>query len=101
MFTLTVVALEYDSSISSWDIWNDDRTLMIDLLLFLLATRLLSQNTYETEIRNEICHINLYMNISISNWHIWSYDPTKMKFLSLYQFLTRLLTSKHLKLIST
>ena len=66
-----------------------------------LATRLNSQNTYETEIHNDIWHINLYMNIGISNWRNWSYEPMKMTFLTLYQFLTRLLISKHLNLIST
>jgi len=80
MFTLTYVDLEYETNISSWNIWNDDRTLTIDLLIFQLATRLDSQNTYETEIHNEICHINLYMNIGISNWHNWSYDPRKWIF---------------------
>jgi len=34
MFTLTFFDLEYDTSISSWDIWNHDRNLMIDLLYF-------------------------------------------------------------------
>jgi len=76
-------------------------TLMIDLLLFQLVTMLNSQKTFETEIHNEIWHINLYMNISISNWHIWSHDPTKMTFFILYQFFTRLLTSKHLKRIGS
>ena len=97
IFTLTYVDLEYETNISSWNIWNDDRTLPIDLLIFQLATSLYSQNTYETEIHNEICHINLYMNIDISNWHNWSYDPTKMNFVTLYKFFTQLLTSKHLK----
>jgi len=101
MFTLTYVYVEYKTRISSWDIWNGDRSLMIGLLLFQLATRLNSQNTYETVIHNEIWHINLYMTIGTSKWHNWSYDPTKMKFLTLYQFFTRLLTSKNLKLIST
>jgi len=54
MFTLTIVELDYETSISSWDIWNDDRTLMIYLLLFQLAIRLNSKNTYETEIHKEI-----------------------------------------------
>ena len=76
MFTLTLVDLEYETSISVWDIWNDDRTLMIDLLLFQLTTRLNSQNIYETLIHNEIWPINLYKNIGISSWHNWNYDPT-------------------------
>jgi len=54
MFTLTIVDLEYETSISSWCIWNDDRTLMIDLILFQLSKRLNSQKTYETEIHNKI-----------------------------------------------
>ena len=49
MFTLTFVDLEYDTSFSIWDIWNHDRTLMLDLLLFQLATRLNSYNKYETD----------------------------------------------------
>jgi len=72
MFTLTYVYLEYETTISSWDIWNGDRNLMIDLLSFQLATRLNPHNTYETVFHNEICHIKLYMKIGISNWHIWS-----------------------------
>jgi len=54
MFILTFVDLKYDISICSWDILNDDRTLMLDLLLFQLPTPLNSQNAYETEIHNEI-----------------------------------------------
>jgi len=52
LFTLTFVDLEYETSISSWDISNDDRTLMIDLHLSQFAKRLNSQNTYETDIHN-------------------------------------------------
>jgi hypothetical protein len=59
MFTLLYIEIQCETSISVWDIWNDDRTLMIDLLLFQLATRLNSQNTYETEILKEIWQINL------------------------------------------
>jgi len=76
MLRLTFVDLEYETSISIWEIWNNDCILMIGLLLFQVATRLNSQNTYETEIHNEICHINIYMNIGISIWHNWSYDTT-------------------------
>jgi len=47
--------------------WNDDRTKILVLPSFQLATRLNSQNTNETEFINEIWHINLYMNIGISN----------------------------------
>jgi len=50
-------------------IWNDDRTKKIVLHSFHLATRLHSQNTNETEIINELWHINLFMNFGISNWH--------------------------------
>jgi len=57
--------------------WNDDRTIMIVLASFQLATRLNSQNTNESEFINELWHINLYMNIGISNWHIWIFDPTE------------------------
>jgi len=38
--------------------------------LFHLATRLNTQNPYETQNRNEFRETNLYMNIGISNWHI-------------------------------
>jgi len=86
VFTLRYFDLEYETNISSCVIWNDDRTLMIDLLLFQLAKRLNSQNTFETEIQNEIWHINLYMNIGSSNWHNWSYEPKKINFLNLYPF---------------
>jgi len=57
-------------------IWNDDRTKMIDLPSFQLATRLNSQNTNVTEFINELLHINLFMNIGISNWHNWCFDLT-------------------------
>jgi len=48
-------------------IWNGDRTKMIVLPSFHLATQLNSQNTNETEFINELLHINLFMNIGISN----------------------------------
>jgi len=51
------------------EILNDERTKMIVLPSFYLATRLNSQNTNETEFINEHLHINLFMNIGISNWH--------------------------------
>jgi len=60
-------------------IWNDDRSKVIVLPSFQLATRLNSQNTNETEFINELWHINLYMNFGISIWRNWSYDPRKMK----------------------
>jgi hypothetical protein len=72
-------------------IWNDDRTEIIVFPSFQLATRLNSQNRYETEVINELWHINMYMNIGISNWHIWRFDTTKMKFFTLFQFLSRLM----------
>ena len=72
--------------------WNDDRTKMILLPSFQLAARLKSQNRNETEVINELWHINYYMNIGISNWHNWNFDPTKMRFLiyfsSLYDYWT-------------
>ena len=80
-------------------IWNDDRIRMIVLPSFLLAPRLNSQNTNETQFINKLLHINLNMNIGISNWHNWIFDLTKMKFFTVFHFLTRLLTSKYLKLL--
>ena len=59
-------------------IWNDDRTKMIVLPSFQLASRLNSHNTDETEFINEISPINLFMNIGISNWHNRNFDFTKM-----------------------
>jgi len=50
-------------------IWNNDRTKIIVLPSFHLATRLKSQNANETVFNNELWHINLFMNIGISNWH--------------------------------
>jgi len=50
------------------------------LPLFQLATRLNSQNPYETEIHNEHSYINLYMITANSKWHILSIDHTKMGF---------------------
>ena len=80
--------------------WND-RTKMIVLPSFQLATILNSQNTNKTEFINEILNTNLYMNIGKSNWHNWSFELKKVIFLTLFQFLTGLLTSNHLKLFST
>jgi len=57
-------------------IWNDDRTKMIVLPSFHLATRLNCQNTNETEFINELWHINYFMNIGISNWHNRRFDLT-------------------------
>ena len=48
-------------------IWNDDRTKIIVLPSFQQATRLNSQKRYETEVINQLWHINLYMNIGNSN----------------------------------
>jgi len=48
---------------------KDGRTKMIVLPSFHFATRLNSQNTNETEFVNELCHINMFMNIGISNCH--------------------------------
>ena len=42
---------------------------MIILSSFHLATELNSQNTNETDFNNELCHINIFMNIGISNWY--------------------------------
>jgi len=74
MFTFTYLNVEYETSISSWDNWNNDRTKMILLPLFQLATRLIWQNIYKNQIHNELWHNNLYTNIGISNWHIWIID---------------------------
>ena len=60
--------------------WNDDLTKIIAFPSFDLATLLNSQNRNETDFINEICPINLYMNIGISNWRNWSFEPTKMNF---------------------
>jgi len=82
-------------------IWNDDRTKLIVLPSFQLATRLNSQNRNETVFNNELCHINLYMVIGISNWHNRILTPRIWFFFTLYHFFTRLLTHKYLKLFST
>jgi hypothetical protein len=55
-------------------IWNDNRTKMIALPSFQLATRLNSQKTNETEFIKKQWHINMFMNIGIFNLHIWSFD---------------------------
>jgi len=83
MFTLTYVDLEYEPNISCWDIWNDYRTLVIDWLLFQLATRLNAQKTYAIVIHNEIWHVNSYWIlvipigiIEVTNtrkWFFWLY----------------------------
>ena len=43
---------------------------MCALPLFQIATRLNTQNPYDTEIHYELREINLYMTIGNSNWHI-------------------------------
>jgi len=48
-------------------IWNDNRTKMMVLPSFQVATRLKSQNTNEAEFINEIWHIKFYMIIGNSN----------------------------------
>ena len=53
MLSLIYIYVEYESRTSSWDICNGDPNLMIDLLLFQLATRLTSHYTYETVFHNE------------------------------------------------
>ena len=62
-------------------IWNDDRTKMIVLTSLHQAPRSNSQNANETEIINEISHINLFRNIRISIWHNWIFDSSKCCFL--------------------
>jgi len=66
---------------------------LIDLPLFQVARRLNSLKSYENEIHNEPCHINLYMNMGIYNWHIRSSNSTKMGYLNLFIFDTLLLNS--------
>jgi len=73
-------------------IWNYNRSKIIVLPTFLLATRLNSQNANETEFINEHWHINLYMNIGIPIGIIEVSTQRKWSFLNLFQFLTRLLT---------
>ena len=80
---------------------NDDRTKMIVLPSFQLATRLNSQNTHKTKFNNELWHINMFMNIGISKRYNWRFDLTWMLFLTLFHSLTRLLTSKQLKHFSS
>ena len=80
---------------------DDDRTEIIVLPSFQLATRLNSQHGKETEFINGLWHIKVHMNIGNSNSHNWSFDPTKMMFFTLFRFLTRLLTPMYLKPFST
>ena len=64
-------------------IWNDNRTKMIVLPSFQLATWLNSHNTYETVFHNEIWHVNLYIILVIPigiievttprGWRFWLY----------------------------
>ena len=53
MFTLTLVELEYETSVSTWEFEMMIVLEMIVLPSFQLATRLNSQNTKETEFINE------------------------------------------------
>ena len=83
MFTLTYVYVEYETSIFSLHIRNDDRNKIFVLPIFQVATWFNSQNPYESQIENEICHIILYMNIGIKirifevsntrKWGFWLY----------------------------
>ena len=54
MFTLTLVELEYETSVSLWEFELIFRTKMIVLPSFQIATRLHSQNTNETAFINEL-----------------------------------------------
>ena len=82
MFTLTLVDLEYETCFYL-GIQSDDRTKMIVLPSFQLATRLNSQNTNQTEFINELWHIKMFMIfvfpigiIEVSTWRkccIWLY----------------------------
>ena len=86
MFKLYVY-VEYETNIWSWHIWNDDRTKMIVFNLFQLATQSNSHNPYETEIHNEPCNINLYMDIGIANWYIWTIGSSKMRFCHFFSWI--------------
>jgi hypothetical protein len=83
------------------EFWNDDRTKIIVLPSFQIATRINSQNRNETDFINENCHFNFNMNNSIFNWRCWNFDTTNRKLFTLFQLLSRLLTSNHVNLIST
>jgi len=54
MFSLTLVDLEYETSVSIWEFETNDHTKMIVLPSFLLATRLNSQNTIYNLFINEL-----------------------------------------------
>jgi hypothetical protein len=70
MFTLTLVDFEYETSVSIWEFE------MMIVLKFQFVTRLNYRNTNETEIINELSHINLFKNIAISNLNNSSFDLT-------------------------
>jgi len=57
---------------------------MIDFSSFHLATRINSQNTNDTVLINEPCHINLYMNIGNPKSHNCNFDPTYTIFLNFF-----------------
>ena len=99
-FTLTLVDLEYETSISIWEF--EMMNVLNDIFDFISAryTIKFTEQKWNTFI-NGLWHINFYMNFGISNWHNSSFESTKLKFFTLFQFLTRLLTSKHLKIFST
>jgi cytochrome c oxidase assembly factor CtaG len=67
MLALTLVDLEYETSVSIWEFEMMILTKMIVLPSFQLATRLNSQNTNETDNINELLSTNLFMYIGNSN----------------------------------
>ena len=100
MFTLTLVDLEYETSVSLWEFE------MMTVLKWYFCPHFISLYDYIHKTMKLSLLINsgtlfFFMNIDISSWHNWCFDLTKMLFFALFQFLTRLLTSKHLKLFST
>ena len=75
MFTLTLVELEYETSVSIWEF----EMMIVQNYIFAFISarkRLSSQNTIETEFINEQSKINLFMNICNSDWHNRIFDLT-------------------------
>ena len=68
MFTLTLVDVEYETSVFFGDL-KYFRSKMMILPSFHLATRINSKNANETEFINEQLHFKLVINIRNSNWH--------------------------------
>ena len=66
---------------------DDERSKIIFLPSFLARYTIKFTEQKWNKFFNELCYINLNMNISISNWNNSSFDSTKMKLFTYFSSL--------------